>query len=277
MKDVEAGVVFSSVDTNPLKYIMSLTHLLTPLIFFISFYKIFNISTHLYKNLKDKKFKTSISYTHLVLMGLVIIYILFFSLSSRLTERWMLPIIPFLLVYSARGLVEFLDYDKINKIIRLLIFLLIISTYSYYSYNIVKQLQIGKPRVNAYLWTLDYIEKSNLNDFNILMYTNKGNKDPFGNIKNCDLEMFSVYESRGAQYHYPKNPTSYDFVILYSYLENNFENDYVKEKYPEYYKAWSGFIRTVEYGEKFRLLKSFNTTKMDLMGIPEILIYEKIK
>jgi 4-amino-4-deoxy-L-arabinose transferase-like glycosyltransferase len=277
MRNVEAGVVFSSVNTNPLKYLISLNHILTPFIFFFAFYEISKVFLTIFSSIKKQNIKIDKDYKHIIMIGIIFSYILFFSLNPRLNERWMLPIIPLLLVYAGRGLVEFLDNKKINEKLKSLIFITVTLSYLFYPLNYFKQLKIDKPRTRAYLWMSDYLEKSKLVDYKILMYTNKGEEDPFDDIRNCEVKGFNVYESRGAQNRYPVNPLEYNYVVIYSSMKKNYENKYVRETYPDYYNAWSNYSNTVEKSEKFKLLKAFKTTKLNLMDVPAIYIYEKVK
>ena len=81
----------------------------------------------------------------------------------------------------------------------------------------------------------------------------------------------------GAGNVFPKNPTEYDIVVLYSYMEKNYKNTYVKNKYPEYAKSWENYENTLKDPSKFFLLNKFETTELDLLRIPEIYIYQKVK
>jgi hypothetical protein len=272
MKNLEAGVVFGAVDTNPLKYIFSLTQMLTPIIFIFSVIGILKHSNQVIKHFSKKDFL----YPHLIMLSTILIYILFFSLSPRITERWLLPIIPLLLVYSAKEIRDLELNVKIKREIKILIATIIFLSYAYYPCVITKQLQMGKPRVNAYLWTKNFVEIPENSNLKILMYTNKGDNDPFANIPHCDLKSFNVYESRGAQNQLPVDPINYDIVVLYSFLKRNIESDYIKSKYPDYYQAWSEFINNVTNSNRFKLIKSFSTTSPNLMEIPEFSIYKRI-
>ncbi len=271
MKNIEAGVVFGDINTNPLRYPFSLLRLLTIPIALISLFEIYEI-------LKTrKKMIVNELISHLILILTPVSYILFFSLTPRMTERWMTPVIPIFLVYASEGLKKIFCHLKNYKSLKIIFTLIIFSTNLIYTISFMKQLNMGKPRVNAYKWVKEYINKYKNNEYRILMYTNKGDRDPFSKIDSCDLHKFNVYESKGAQNFYPKDPSNYDMVILYSYMEKNYQNKYIKNKYPEYFQAWDNFTSSVKDPSKFRLLNSFETTKMDLIGIPEIYVYEKIK
>lgn len=276
MKSVEAGVVFTSVNTNPFKYILYLFHLLTPLVFILSVVGMCEAVKNIIRKVKDKNLNDA-CYSHIILIGSAVIYILFFSLTPRLTDRWLLPIIPILLIYSTFGFMlseNILEKRRVLKIALLVITALI---YFYYSFTLINQLNIGKPRVNAYLWVKEYFSSSENENKKILMYTNKGDRDPFAKIKNIEMHMLMVYESRGALGFYPKNPMNYDFIILHSSFENNFKNRYVMNKYPDYYNTWMGFYNTVNDPSRFQVLRRFKTTKLDLIGVPEIYIYKRVE
>lgn len=276
MRNIEAGVVFSDINNNPLRYPLALIKILTPPIFIASIYGILDPIKKSFNGVRKNKID-EYSLTHLILFLTILIYIVFYSFTPRMTERWILPIIPILIVYSSKGLINlYAKLDK-NKSVKIIFSLAIIISFLIYPISLFKQLGMGKPRVNAYSWFRQYLIERDLFNAPVLMYTNKGYRDPFSRLKNCHLILFNLYEARDAQNTYPKDPNNYDFVVLYSTLEKNYENKYVKEKYPEYSKAWSNFTNTVKDPSKFKLINSFKTTKLNLLGIPEISIYEKIK
>ena len=276
MRKLEAGVVFSEVDTNPLKYIKVLFYVLTPFSFLIAIPGVVKPITQLFKSPKSIKQDNDLQ-ERACLSGIILIYIVFFSLNSRLTERWILPIIPIFIIYSANSFVQIILSNKYRTYAKIIGFFLLLLPNVICTLSLMKQLNMGKPRVRAYLWLTDYLNKPENSNLKILMYTNKGYRDPFGNIKNCNLEKFNVYETRGAGNVFPKNPTEYDIVVLYSYMEKNYKNTYVKNKYPEYAKSWENYENTLKDPSKFFLLNKFETTELDLLRIPEIYIYQKVK
>lgn len=276
MRSVEAGIIFGDINNNPLRYLVSFFTLLTPAIFILSFYSIFRVIKQLFINIKSKKIEKNLQ-IHLVLIVIILTYLIFYSLTPRLTERWMVPIIPIFIIYASKALMDIFEKHHKNKIIIYPVIALTLLSTTFFTFSLMKQLEKGKPRVKAYIWFTNYLKESDRGEKSILMYTNKGYRDPFARIKNCNLISYQVYEAKEASSFYPKDPFQYDYVILYSTMEKNYENKYIKNKYPEYYKAWSNFTETVKEPRNFRLLKEFKTIKPDLIGIPEFSIYENIK
>ena len=276
MRSVEAVIVFGDINKNPLRYPISFFKLLTPMVFLLSIYGLFRILKKQVNEIKNKKIGPDLE-IHSTLIFTVFIYIVFYSLTPRLIERWMVPIIPILIIYASKAFVDI--YEEYNNRKMLIYFISILTLFStmFFTFSLVRQLNAGKPRVNAYIWFSNYLNENNRREKSVLMYTNKGYRDPFSRLDNCDLNSFNVYESRGAQNVYPKDPLQYDYVILYSTMEKNYENNYVKSKYPKYYEAWSNFTKTVKKPENFKLIGEFKTTKPDLIVIPNISIYENLK
>ena len=278
MKTREAGVVFSSVNQNPLKYIKAFSDILSPPTLIISLFGIIFI----FKDLIDKrqqKEMTDTSLTHIFLIGNLFIYFLFFSLNPRLVQRWVLPIIPIFFVYVPFGLNEISKIIKNKKITALLRCALAIVTIAFNlitSILIIKQINIGDTRVSAYLWVREYLKDKDRSNYKILVYTNKGN-DPFSSIKNSDVELFKVYESANAAEYKPKNLAEYDIVITYSDMKRNYNNDYVIKNYPDYNYSWLSFENEINNPNSFAIIKKFETVNPDLLGISNIYIYEKVK
>lgn len=276
MRTTEAGVVFGDINNNPLRYPFSLFKMLTPLVFLLSIFGIYNYAKPAFSKIKNQKFDNE-TLVHTLLISTILIYILFYSLTPRMIERWMLPIIPILIIYSTEGILKILEHIKNHKFINTIIIASIFITVIIFPISLIKQLNMEKPRVSAYKWVSNYLKQEGKSNYKVLMYTNKGYRDPFSKIENCDMDKFEVYESKGAQNSYPKDPMEYNIVVLYSYMERNYENKYVLEKYPKYYRAWDSFNSTVKDPERFKLVGSFETTKLDLLGIPEIFVYERIE
>jgi len=277
MKTREAGAVFSSVNLNPLKYFYGLSNIMTPPVFMLGLITVTFLSIRFVKNKKLKKLETE-EMTHIFLIGNIFIYILFFSLNKRLVERWVLPITPIFIIYSAYGiysLEKLVTSKRTQNILKISILLISFFFYAIYILTFFKQLNIGDTRLSAYNWTINYLNQSQNKELKILVYTNKG-RDPFANIKNCDVQMFHVYESGDAENFRPKNPKDYDIIITYSDMEDNYKNLYVSRKYPDYTNSWINFEKEIDNTQNFLLLKSFETTKLDLMGLSNIYIYQKV-
>jgi len=277
MKTREAGAVFSSVNLNPFKYFIGLSNILTLPIFIVGLITILVLSVSFYKSIKSKNIQ-KYDLSHIFLIGNVFLYMLFFSLNKRLVERWVLPITPILIIYAAYGVhyLEKLYNPKIKHNILEISLLFIFSfVYAFYLIAFLKQLDIGDTRLLAYKWTNNFLNNPQNKDLKILVYTNKG-RDPFVNINNCDVQMFRVYESENTINFKPKDPKDYDIIITYSDMENNYKNSYVSEKYPDYTNSWINFENEINNPNNFLLLKSYKTTRLDLMGLSNIYIYQNV-
>ena len=100
MKSREAGAVLSSVNTSPLKYVSAIISILSipaTIIFFISLFIVFK------EDIKDEKERYL---EHVLLIGNIFIYLVFFSLNKRLVDRWILPIIPLTVIYISYGILS---------------------------------------------------------------------------------------------------------------------------------------------------------------------------
>jgi hypothetical protein len=269
MRSREAGAVLSSVNTSPLKYVSAITSILSipaTIIFFISLFIVFKKDI---KNGKERYLE------HVLLIGNIFIYLVFFSLNKRLVDRWILPIIPLTVIYTSYGIFKFGDIFKSNKCKFLITAVSLVSVLSiciYNSFLIYSQLIQGDTKGRAYMWTKEYLknEKSH-----VLVYTNKG-RDPFHNLKGVDVILFQVYESKEAFSFYPKDPYEYDLVIIYSTMRKNFNNKYVIKNHPKYFKKWSDFILELEDSGNFYLISNFKSVKPDLFNVSDIEIYKKI-
>ena len=277
MKTREAGAVFSSVNLNPFKYFVGLSNILTLPIFIVGLTTVLVLSIIFLKSSKSKRMGTY-ELSHIFLMGNVLIYILFFSLNKRLVERWVLPITPILIIYATYGVYsidKFINSKNRQNIIRFSLLFIFSIFYTFYLITFFKQLNIGDTRLSAYNWTTELLDKPKNSNLKILVYTNKG-RDPFVNINNCDVQMFRVYESENTINFKPKDPKDYDIIITYSDMENNYKNSYVSEKYPDYQELWLKFENEINNPNNFLLLKSYKTTRLDLMGLSNIYIYQNV-
>jgi len=269
MKSREAGAVLSSVNTSPLKYVSAIISILSipaTIIFFISLFIVFK------EDIKDEKERYL---EHVLLIGNIFIYLVFFSLNKRLVDRWILPIIPLTVIYISYGIFKFGDIFKSNKcrfLITATSLASVLSICIYNSFIIYSQLIQGDTKGRAYIWTKEYLknEKSH-----VLVYTNKG-RDPFHNLKGVDVILFQVYESKEAFNFYPEDPYKYDLIVIYSTMRRNFNNKYVIQNYPEYFKKWSNFMLELEDRGNFYLISNFKSVKPDLFNVSDIEIYKKI-
>jgi 4-amino-4-deoxy-L-arabinose transferase-like glycosyltransferase len=269
MKSREAGAVLSSVNTNPLKYLSAMSSILSvpaTIIFFIS---IFIVLKRYFKGKKERYLE------HILLLGNIFIYLVFFSLNKRLVDRWILPIIPFTVIYISYGIFRLGDIFKSNKykvVITTISIMSVLSIYIYNGFLIYSQLSQGDTKERAFIWTKKYLKNEKPS---VLVYTNKG-RDPFYSLKDVDVVLFQVYESKKAFGFHPENPYEYDLVIIYSTMRRNFNNKYVTQNHPEYFKKWSDFISELENSGNFYLISNFKSVKPDLFNVSDIEVYKNI-
>jgi len=269
MATKEAGMVFDSVDLNPFKYIYSLSYMVTIPIFLISLFGI-------YLSVRDRSLRN----LNIFLIGYIMIYVLFFSMQVRLVERWLLPVIPIIILYSSFGLsyLWILTITVQNnlkfKILGILFFVSILSYYAYFSYVLIEQFQRNTPKSESYLWMKDKL--GNETTLRTLVYTEEG-LDPLNKLPNSNVIKFQVYENEGAGSFLPQNPYMYNYIILSSRPMENYKKHPVKTKYPEYYKAWVNFEDEVLKSGNFKLIKEFKTTKPNLIPLSEVRVYENLK
>lgn len=273
----EGGVVFDSVDYSLYKYVLALNDMLTSPIFITALLGIGLTA----KNLK--KASGSNIEKNILLIGSILLYFIFYTIQSRRVDRWLLPILPLMLVYvpgTVNYLLNFI-YRKIannkNKevlktIAGFTLFLILITPSLYYIGILSKQFQSDTPKSAAYKWV-----KTNLPEMSTkLVYTEEG-LDPMNKVNFAHVIKFNVYTSENAQLEQPENPYLYDYVILSSRPMANFQKPYVKEHYPYYANQWQTFLNTVQDPNKFELIKDFTLTKPNLIPLSDVFVYQRSK
>lgn len=264
MRIKEAGIVFDSVNLNSLKYFNALIFITTPLIFVFSLYGKLAALLHI-KN-KEK-------IPHFFLIGQVLTYLLFFSFNAREVTRWLLPIIPFVLIYAVEGISKTLDtLGKKEHLKRVLLFsglILGLFHYLYYPLLLVKQFNRHTPKSAAYEWIQDNLPPK----ANKLAITEEG-LDPLNKLQDILVIRPKVYTTENAQFDFPPSPIGYDYVILSSKPMQNYKRKEVQENYPYYAKAWEDFEYTVTSSELFILKKEFVLPKPNLAHLSDVYIYE---
>jgi len=273
----EAGLVFDSVDLNPFKYLIALSWISTLPVFLIGLFGIF--STFRLKNFK------SIKPFHIFLLGNFVIYLVFYSIQSRRVDRWLLPILPILIIYASHGFSTlykfFYSYlSKKNSDILLAKFGLVLvgfslSYYLYVAWIITTQFQRDTPKSAAYLWMQKNTDIQNP-FIKTLAYTEEG-LDPLNKLPYADVTQVSVYEGSGASLAFPIDPYLYKYVILSSRPMDNFKRVPVVQKYPDYAKRWVNFEDIVTKSGDFKLIQQFKTTTPNLIPLSEVSIYENLK
>ena len=256
----ESGVVFDSVNSNPLKYILALFYILTPPVFLLSLYGKFKSL----KTLADEKA------FHIFLTGNVLAYLVFYTLSHRLVDRWLMPIIPIVIIYSAHG-ISILK-SKLKGTYFTMVAILLLLIYLYFPVLLLFQFKRQTPKSESYLWA-----KENLNPISSKLVITEEGLDPLYKLPSSKVMKSEVYASQGAQYVYPLNAELFNYVILSSRPMENFKRKEVRIKFPEYSKRWSEFEKNVKDLNKFKLIKSFELPRPNIIPLSNVYVYENIK
>jgi hypothetical protein len=259
MSTMEAGLVFDSVDSNPFKYLLALVMMTTPLVFLLGIFGKISLAKNRSEN----------CVFHLFLCANTLLYIIFYSLQSRRVDRWLLPILPIILIYAGYGLV--LISDKLSVLYKALIFILVGTFYLYYPVLLLNQFDRWTPKSQAYLWA-----KENLPQLAPkLVYTEEG-LDPMNKLDSTKVYQFEVYESKGAQMFFPTPILdTYDYVIISSRPMQNFKRKEVREKFPVYATRWNEFESKLNDPRKYELIKEFVLPKPNLIPLSDVYVYKK--
>jgi hypothetical protein len=264
MSTQEAGLVFDSVDSNPLKYFSALISMTTPIILVLGFYgKIKAL------RLKGNNGESMDCLFHLFILCNSLVYIIFYSIQSRRVDRWLLPLVPIIIIYAAYGY-DILS-EKFKTYYKYGIFALIFSLYMYYPSLLLTQFNRWTPKSEAYLWA-----KENLPQLEPkLVYTEEG-LDPTNKLDSTKVYQFEVYESKGAQMFFPSPLIdTYKYVIISSRPMQNFKRKEVVEKFPIYAQRWIDFEKSLNDPNKYDLIKSFVGTKPNLIPLSDVFVYKK--
>ena len=255
----EAGLVFDSVDLNPFKYLGIIAWIATPLVFLIS----------LYGKTVALKLKES-RHFHVFLIANVLLYILFFSLQKRYVERWLLPVLPIVLIYASYGFYKL--QEKLNsKIVFIFVFSIIMATYLYFPALLIQQFSRWTPKSEAYLWmqeNIDPLEK-------VLVYTEEG-LDPMNKLPGSKVNVVKVYTDEGAQYFTPDDTDYYDYVVISSRPLQNYKRPAVRQAFPFYYEKWSEFENKLADSDQFELINQFVLPKPNLIPLSDVYIYKNL-
>jgi len=270
----EAGLVFDSVDLNPLKYIYGLGFMVTIPVLLSSILGFYTILKNNFKLNSHKLF-------HLFLLGTVVLYFIFYSIQSRRVDRWLLPIVPILIFYASFYISKLLNFYINNKKLSKLYFyitsfLLILCGvyYLYFPVILLNQFQRNTPRSSAYLWLRDTFLTRPL-PHRILVYTEEG-LDPMVKLNNIDVVKVKVYENDGAFLFFPANTAAYKYVVVSSRIMENFKKPEVISKYPTFYNKWNSFEEKLNSTD-FKLIKSFEVSGQNIIPLSNIYIYENQK
>lgn len=255
----ENGVVFDSVDYGMFKYFYSLFYICTPLVVLSSFFGI-------YKSIKSK-LQLNI---HIYLIGMILIYLVFYTLGSRRVDRWMLPILPIILVYASYGFYCLTNYLK-NRYLTYLILILLSLSYLFFPALLLLQYDRYTPKAQAYLWMQQNVPIS----ANKLVITEEG-LDPMNKLQGTHVDNVNVYESKNGHLIMPENPIGYDFVVLSAKSMDNYDNPYLQQKFPLYVSWWIDFENKVFDQTRYKLVKSFVLPKPNLVELSDVFIYQSL-
>lgn len=262
----EGGLVFDSVDTNPFKYLLALVSMTSPIVGIVF---VAGIVHAVAKKAVAIVNKLSL---HIFLLGNVAVYLIFFSVQSRLVDRWLLPVLPIIFVYFAYFFSELVKIFSLKKVVFMTTLAI---AYLYYPTVLLTQFQRYTPKSEAYLWA----QKNILPISTKLVITEEG-LDPMNKLPFSTVEQFNVYEADGAQFNFPPDPLLYDYVILASKPMTNFKRPEVVKKFPYYAQKWQEFENAVLDERKFDLVQSFALPKTfigisNLVNLSDVFVYKK--
>jgi len=255
----EGGLVLDSADPTFYKYFLALGFITTPLVLLSSI-------TGAIKSLKSK-----VEYPfHYFLLGNIIIYLLFFTLQSRRVDRWLLPILPIVLIYAGIG-VDLL-FEKIkNKVVLSFTLLLLAGSYLYFPVLLLVQFQRYTPKAAAYLWMRNNLDKTK----RVFAYTEEG-LDPLNKLPTSKVVKLPVYSTEGAQFYSPVNLQHYHYVVISSRPLQNYKRPSVRQTYPFYYEKWKDFEDKLANPEQFKLINQFVLPKPNLIPLSDVFVYENL-
>lgn len=254
----ENGLVFDSVDSNLFKYILALAYITTPIILAVSLYGKFVV-------MKEKK-----NYSfHLFLIGQVLLYVLFYSLGSRRVDRWLLPILPIIMIYASFGIRHL--KEGVSKPAFAILALFTLATYTYFPLHLLSQFQRQTPKSAAYLWMRD-----NTKAWEGKYVITEQGLDPMNKLPSATVKQIPVYRNENAQFFYPESPRGYNYIVLSSRPMTNFKRPEVEKIFPEYTRRWQAFENELADTKHYKLIKAFELPKPNLVPLSDVYIYKNI-
>ncbi len=251
----EAGTVLSSANDSIFRYIGSINYLSTTLVFLLF--------------LLGYKFQYGKNKPINIFLGLnILLYVVFFTLGSeRRTDRWMLPILPIVLIYAAHAINTILGFKKgsMKKPIIAIVFML----YLYFPITLLFQFKREIPKYNAYVWAKENVGENE----SILVITETGNS-PFNDLENAEVFNPNMYESKKGHEELPPSVIGYNYVITASKPMDVHHNKYIKKKYPEYFQNWNNLEKTLNNTNVFEPVKKFGLKGKNIITLSEMSIYK---
>lgn len=264
MRITEAGLVFDSVDYSPFKYIFALAWILTAPSLMLAFLGIIRSS---------KEPSPALRQFYLAMLIQVVSYLLFFSLQSRRVDRWMLPIVPNLLVFAVIA-IDYLTYRLTTSRLKGMGWMILLATFVYYTYFpfvLLNQFQRNTPKSAGYIWAKENLP-STATKFGI---TEEG-LDPLNKLPLATVWQFNAYESKGGQFVFPPDPHLYDYILVSSRPAFWSQNPQIVDKYPYYGHRWQEFYLELAKPDSFEVVKVFETTTPNLIPLSSVRVYKNI-
>ncbi len=252
----EAGVVIDSYDPTIFKYFLSLENLIT------SFLLILSLLGMVHFGFRNE----TTGYKKIYLLGFIVIYVVFFSISSRRIDRWVAPIVPLLLIFSSYYLAH------LSKKIGLFLVLVSISVYLYKPALLLYQYQRFTPKSEAYLWL-----QKNTNAVDRKFVLTEEGLDPINKLPNSSSLVFNQYESEGAFLTFPPNPYLYDYIILSSKSLDSYKKDFIQKEHPYYFEKWERFESLVTTSKDFENVYEKSISKPNLINVSDVYVYKRVR
>lgn len=264
----ENGLVFDSANLSYTKYLVALAQQASPIVLAAAVLATAQTSLKLFRK-KENDTDRATKDAHIYLILYAMFYIVFYSISNRLVDRWLLPVLPIVFVYAG-VFIEKLN-GKLGNIIFALFVLLLIYSYGEKAFLLTKQYQRQTPKSEAYIWA-----QSNISGPPTKLVVTEEGLDPMNKLPSTTVLTFNVYESENAYLEFPPNPSLYNYVILSSRPMSYFKNPIISEKYPTYVAAWYSFESTIQNKENFELIRSFSLPKPDLINVSDVHVYKNL-
>lgn len=264
MRSKENGIVFDSVDFSPTKYLTSLSDMATFPVF------LFGLAGMLLALAKTKEQKQA--QMHQFLIANFLVYLAFFTFSTRKVDRWVLPMIPVALFYFSYFSVWAIGRKQAPlRYFSMIVLAGTLVLYCNFAYLLIGQFGGGNPQVLAFRWM-----RKNVNTpFPKLLVTDSL-LDPSREIKGTKQLKVNVYTSAGAQNQQPDDPTLYEYITVLSRAGDNHHNPIVQKMYPEYAKNWYDFEYLLGDSSHFEVIKEFSAPYPNLIPLSTVTVYKNL-
>ena len=256
MRTKENGIVIDSYNTNPFKYFFSITDQTSIFVLIFSTLAIFEFS-------KKKTMNFAIYF--------ILINLLFFSLSSRLVERWIIPILPILIIYSIQQILKIK-----NKLLGYFFLSLIFFEITIRFIAINTELNEGSSIVRAYL----YIKENYQTEPASFLVVSERGLHPIkgGNFRGSPVIVqdfqFNPYESEGAFQSFPEGFENFENIVFSTRVKDYYSNPYIQRVKPEYFQKWNSFYKLLNNSDIY-FKKSFGSDSRKFSKQESIEIYTK--